>query len=333
MKNKKINYIVITVISIIVLYFVFKDNPKEKIDAMFSIKPVWLIISFSLMFLYWIIKGIVLYYIVRKSDKTYKIKDGIYLMLTTQLFHAVTPFASGGQPWQIYKLKKRGVPVSESTNMVIEDFIAYQVALILLGVVAVIINHFNNIIPSTSHLRYLVLIGFTMNVLVIIFLFTVAFSKKWNKRIVNFVIKILYKFKIIKDKEQKFEQAERFIENFHGGAKVLFSDIFNFIRIILLNFLALTFQYLVPFTLFLGLGIFVNPIYIVTCSAYVMLIDSMIPTPGSTGGLEYGFMSFFKPFAKGTELSAVMIVWRVITYYFGILVGIIFINFKRKENI
>ena len=25
-------------------------------------------------------------------------------MITTNLFHAITPFASGGQPWQIYRL-------------------------------------------------------------------------------------------------------------------------------------------------------------------------------------------------------------------------------------
>lgn len=332
MKNKKRNIIIIIIISLIVLYFVFKDDPVEKIKAMFSINPIWLLVSFSLMILYWFIKGIVLYYIVRKIDKSYKIKDGFRLMLTTQLFHAITPFASGGQPWQIYKLKKRGVSVGESTNIVIEDFITYQIALILLGIVAVTVNHFLNIIPNTSHLRYLVLIGFFMNVLVIILLFVVAFSKKWNKRLIDFGIKVLYKIKIIKDKEIMFKKSEEFISKFHGGAKVLFSDMFNFIRVIILNFIALSIQYLVPFTLLLGLGIFVNPIYVITCSSYVMLIDSMIPTPGSTGGLEYGFMSFFKGFARGTSLSAVMIVWRVITYYFGIIVGFIFISFEKKGD-
>lgn len=332
MKNRKRNLIIILLISLIVVYLVFKDDPVEKIKCLFSFNIIWLLISFSLMVIYWIFKGISFYYITRKIDKTFTIKDSIKLMISTQLFHAITPFASGGQPWQIYKLKKRGVSVGESTNIVIEDFITYQIALILLGILAVILNHFLNIIPSTSHLRYLVLVGFGMNVLVIIFLFIVAFSKKWNKRLIDFGIKVLYKFKVIKDKEKMLQKSEEFINNFHGGAKTLFSDKLNFIRITLLNFTALSFQYLVPFTLMLGLGIFVNPIYIVTCSAYVMLIDSMIPTPGSTGGLEYGFMSFFKPFASGSKLSVIMIVWRMITYYFGIIMGFIFINISEKED-
>lgn len=331
MKNRKRNIIIIVLISLIVLYFVFKDNPAEKIKCLLSINLMWLLVSFSLMIVYWILKGLVLYYITKKIDKTFTVKDGVKLMISTQLFHAITPFASGGQPWQIYVLKKRGVPVGESTNMVIEDFIAYQIALILLGILAVILNHFLNIIPNTSHLRYLVLVGFAMNIIVIILLFVVAFSKKWNKRIIDFTIKLLFKIKIVKDKEKMLKKSEEFINNFHGGAEILFSDKLNFIRIIFLNFLALSFQYLVPFTLMLGLGVFVNPIYVIMCSAYVMLIDSMIPTPGSTGGLEYGFMSFFKTFIKGSKLSAVMIVWRVITYYFGIIMGFIFLNITNKE--
>ena len=127
------------------------------------------------------------------------------------------------------------------------------------------------------------------------------------------------------------EKSSKFIENFSGSAKVLFKDKFNFIRITFLNFVALSIQYLIPFTLMLGLNIYVNPFYVVVTSAYVMLIDSLIPTPGSTGGLEYGFMSFFKTFIKGSKLSIIMIVWRIVTYYFGIIVGAIALNIHKEE--
>ena len=67
-------------------------------------------------------------------------------------------------------------------------------------------------------------------------------------------------------------------------------------------------------------------------SAYVMLIDSMMPTPGSTGGLEYGFMSFFSVFVKGAKLSALMIVWRMITYYFGLIMGSIVLGIDKESK-
>lgn len=332
MKSKKTNIIFIILLTALVLYIVLKDNLGEKINYLLSINPVYLLLAFLMMVVYWILKGLVLYNCTIKFKKDYTKKKGIYLMVTTQFFHSITPFASGGQPWQVYKLNKEGLKASEGTTVAIEDFIAFQSALILLGIIAVISNHFLKIIPTDSKLIYLVIIGFTLNILVIIFLFILAFSKKLNKKIINGVVSILCKLKIVKDEQGIKEKTHEFIENFHTSAEILFQDKINLVKIISLNFVALTVQYLIPFVLMLGLNVYVRPYDVLVASAYVMLIDSMMPTPGSTGGLEYGFLSFFKPFIKGSKLDVIMIVWRFVTYYFGIIMGIIFLNFNKEEK-
>lgn len=330
MKNKKLNLFIIFLLTGIVLYIVLKDNFTEKIHYMLSFNIFFLIISFLMMFIYWILKGLVLYHCTKKFKKDYTKKQGFALMVTSQFFHSITPFASGGQPWQIYKLKKEGLTVGEGTIVAIQDFIAFQSALIILGIIAVISNQIFNIIPNNSHLIYLVIIGFILNILVIIFLFIIAFSKKWNKKILNLIIRFLSKIKIIKNKEETITKSEEFIKNFHESAEILFQDKKNFVRIIVLNFFALVFQYSIPYFLMLGLGIKENYYYVIIASAYVMLIDSMMPTPGSTGGLEYGFMSFFSVFVKESKLSAIMIVWRMITYYFGLIMGSIILGFSKE---
>ena len=253
-------------------------------------------------------------------------------MITTQLFHAITPFASGGQPWQIYRLKKDGIPLSKSTNIIIEDFITYQLALVLLGIIAVISNAALKILPSNSTLSYLVTIGFLINTLVVIMLFAVAFNKKINKIIITLAANILSKLKIIKSKKELIDKSDKYIKNFHESALILFKNKINLIKIVMLNFLSLLILYLIPFTIMLGLNIYINPFYVIITSAYVMLIDSIIPTPGSTGGLEYGFMSFFKTFVKNPKLSVIMIVWRIVTYYFGIFVGLLFLSINKEEK-
>ena len=251
-------------------------------------------------------------------------------MITTQFFHAITPFAAGGQPWQIYKLKKDGLSLGESTNVIIQDFIAYQIALVFLGGIAIISNYIFHIFPSDSLLKKLVTIGFIINTLVVIVLFLTAFSKKWNKKLIDGSISFLSKIKIIKDKEEKLKKSEKFIHNFHRSAIILFKDKFNLFRIIMLNFIALVGQYLIPFTLLMGLGIYINPLIVIITSAYVMLIGSMVPIPGGTGGLEFSFIAFFKNFITDPELSIIMIVWRLVTYYFGIIIGGLTLNFERK---
>ncbi len=332
MKNNKRNYIIILLLTAIILYLVFKDNFTEKIKYLFSFDIKWLLFAFILMISYWVLKGIVLYYCVKKIDKTYTRKKGINLMLTTQFFHAITPFSTGGQPWQIYKLKKEGLTLGESTTIIVEDFIVYQIALVSLGLIAVVVNNTFNILSKDSFLKYLVTIGFIINALIIVLLFLVAFNKKWNKKIINGTINFGAKIKVIKDKESLLKKAENFINNFHKSADILFKHKLNFIKIILLNFFALSLLYLIPYALMRGLNINANPFIVVITSAYVMLIGGVVPVPGAAGGLEYSFMSFFKNFIKGPKLSIIMIVWRIITYYFGLIIGLFILSFCEEDN-
>ena len=160
MKNNKRNFILILALTIIVLYFALKDNFAEKIKYLISFDIKWLIVAFILILSYWFLKGLVLYYCTKKVYKDYKEKQGILLMITTQFFHAITPFSAGGQPWQIYKLKKDGLSLGQSSNVIIQDFIAYQIALVLLGAIAIISNYTFHLFPANNILKKLVIFVF-----------------------------------------------------------------------------------------------------------------------------------------------------------------------------
>ena len=65
-----------------------------------------------------------------------------------------------------------------------------------------------------------------------------------------------------------------------------------------------------------------------------MIMGSFVPTPGGTGGIEYGFMYFFNYLIKGSVLSALMLVWRFITYYGGMIFGgICLLSYRKKSKI
>ena len=65
-------------------------------------------------------------------------------------------------------------------------------------------------------------------------------------------------------------------------------------------------------------------------SAYVYLIGAFVPVPGASGGIEYGFSQFFGNFVEGSILPAMLIVWRFITYYLGVIVGAILFNIRER---
>lgn len=336
MKKHKslLNIIILVLITAVVLYFSLKDNFNNIIHEILTLNPIWFMISIFFVFCYWLFKTLEVHQVIREFKKDFAFKKSLKLMLSTQFFNAITPFASGGQPFQIYMLNKSGIKLTDSTNIIIQNFIVFQIPLVFLGLVAIIANYFCHFFGENVLLKNLVTLGFLINTLVVVGLFIIAFAKKINKVIMRQIIKFLAMIKVVKNPEQKEKEFSEYINNFHKGAKLLFKNKKLFIKSILLNLVALICLYLVPITLLFAMGDYhsVNVFTSVITSAYVMLIGSFVPIPGGTGGLEYGFIAFFGNFIKGSKLSAVMLMWRAITYYLGLIVGAIAFNIKEKEK-
>lgn len=332
--KKILNYIVLGLVTIIVLYFSLKDNFKEIIDTLLKMDIKWLIVGFLCIIIYWFLKTLPLYYFTKSHKKNFTYKSAVILLLRTQFVNAITPFATGGQPYQVYYLNKEGIRSSTSTSIILENFIVYQIALVFLGIIAMLCNFFFHIFPHNDILTHLITLGFVINTLVIIVSFLVAFGKKINKKLVNIAITILTKLKIVKNKEEKLAKWNESITNFHNSAKVLMNDKKLFFSMILVNLVALSVLYMIPVFVLYAAGNFssVSVMLAVITSAYVMLIGSFVPIPGGTGGLEYGFVKFYGFFIKGSLLSATMLIWRFITYYFGLIVGGIAFNLKRGKK-
>lgn len=274
-----------------------------------------------------------MYSFCKKINKNFKFGQAIQLTLRTQFFNAVTPFATGGQPYQIYYLKQAGIDYASATSLVLENFIVYQIALVTLGLFALISNNLFNIFNKVYLLQKLIAVGFIINTLVIVMMFVVAFSKKLNKVLINIGINVLTKLHIVKNKEEKLKKWDENISKFHNSVKVLLSDKKVFILNIIYNFIALCCLYLIPLFVLYSMGEFnaFNAGIAIVTSAYIMIIGSFVPIPGGTGGLEYGFVQFYGNFVSGSILSAMMLVWRFVTYYFGMIVGAIALNIKKVK--
>ena len=333
-KLKKVaNVIVLALVTCLVLYFSLKDNFNTIINEIINVNIFWLVISFLLAISFWFFKAIATTRIANIFKKDYSIKQGMRLVLETNFFHAITPFAVGGQPYEIYSLKKSKLKITEATNVSIVNFIVYQIALVLLGIIAIVYNHHFVLLKENDLLKNLVVIGFLVNFIVIVALFLLTCTKKINKILMKFIIKVLNKIHTVKNKDEKIKQFNEYLNEFHQGAKILLQDKKLFIKLIFVHFIGLISSYLIPLTLAYAMGISsYTGIEAIVLSSYVMLIGAFVPIPGGTGGLEYGFMTFYGSFIKGSKLNAIMLLWRFITYYFAMILGAILLGIRKKEK-
>ena len=331
MKKKIISFMLILLAAILVLYFSLKDDYNTILNTILNINKIYLIVAFILLFLYYFLRSLCIYIIAKNFKSDYKMKSAIRMVLETNFFHAITPFATGGQPYEVYSLNKSGIKVADAISISVGNFITYQVALVSLGLIAIISNMLFKIIEA-SLLKGLIILGFIINFLVIVFLLWISISKKTDKNILYVLIDILGKLKLIKNPQQKKEKLKVYLTDFNKGTELLFKNKQKMLLLIIYHLVSLLLLYLIPYALFMGVGINVKLVDVVVIMSYVMLIGSFVPIPGGTGGLEYGFVVFFTKYIVSSKVNAMMLVWRFITYYFGLILGSIVLNIKKESK-
>lgn len=334
MKKYKINIVLLVLVSFVVVFFSLKDNFTESIDNILHINILFVLIALILMILNIVFQSLSQYRFLKEVKQDYKFKNCLQLMTIAMFFNAITPFSSGGQPFEMYLLNKEGIKVGDSANALLQNFITYQFALIFIGTIAIILNNVLGIFPDGNLLKNVVLIGFIINVMVMALIIVLMRAKKFNTKVFTKIFNFIFHFKFIKNREEKRQKAEKLLDDFYNSTAIMKNNISNTIQSFFYNFLSLLCLYMIPLFVFFALGEYnkIDIVKSIVLSGYTFLIGSFVPIPGATGGLEYGYMDFFGIFVKGAVLSSSMLVWRLITYYFGMLVGgITLITYRKKE--
>ena len=332
--NKKLvlNIIVILVVLIIVLYFSLKDNYYEITNAINNMNPIWLIIAILILFIYRALASLSHYLLIKQNRENIPFIKMLQINFIILFFHGVTPFAGGGQPMEVYFLHKEGIPIPKATNITLQNFIVYQISLVTTGIFALIYNLFFNLFPSNHLIKHLVILGFIINTIVLIVTYILSFGKKINKFILEKGIHLACYFRLIKNESETQEKFKKYLDNFHENAVILKEERTNVIWYVIINIIGLLCLYSMPYFISIGLGCNLTIINAIVGTAYVMIIGSFVPIPGGTGGIEYGFMFFYSYFIKGSILNAVMLVWRFVSYYLGMIFGAIALSFYRKSE-
>ena len=332
MKNKLINIIIIIVLTLVVLYFSLKDNYNEIITLLLNADIRWLFIGYLFVLSYTFFKTIITNDIINKF-RTYGFIKTFSLQIMTFFFNAVTPFSSGGQPFQIYVLKKNNVPISDGTNIIMQESIIHQIAVIIVGLITLTLNQFFKVCDVKGIILTFLAIGFLINILVLGLLFLISYSKKINKSLIKWFINLLTVLRLVKNKQQLLSKLNKTIENFTNNSKILLKDKKRFVKLVGINCIALFCLYIVPLTILFSFGDYnsFDGMTAIILVSFVSIISSYIPLPGGMGGQEYLFVLLFGLYVNQPLLSSLMLLWRFITYYLPMIIGAIIFHIKQKE--
>ena len=318
--SQRVNLIICAVAFVVmIVVMLFVDKPENLLNAFLALNPLCLVGAVALMLLYWFFEGAGLHTVMKTVHKEQKFRNSMSVSMIGQYFNCITPFASGGQPVQAYYLVKFGAPLSSALTALLSKFISYQFVLTVYCAVLLI---FRGGAINDPAMIVLVAIGFTMNAAVIVGLLTLAFFRKAAKKVSHFFVKVLGKIHIIKDVDAKIEYMDKemglYIENF----KFIKSRPWLIIRLFLLSALQLTCYFSITYVIYLGFGLSdADFLTVIAYQAFILLITSFVPLPGALGASEGSYALFFMAIFSTTYLTLSTFVWRFLTFYLAIIIG------------
>ena len=323
MKKSKyiLNIAVIFLLTVGVLWFALKDNYKEVLSAIAQSRPFSLILILCWGVLYTVVWGFVYFILGRKYVPKYSIGQGVLVAFVGTFFAGITPSSTGGQFAQAYIMKKQGMRVSDAASLLWADFIIYQTTMMIYVTILFVLRF--GYYQAQSGWFNIILLGYVVNAVVILALYTMALFPKIYIRLAGFLAKILGKLHILKNPEKTKDSWNLQMTSFTKEIKNLSTDIKRIILCALVNTVRLTLLFSLPFLVGLALHIpleWPQMLDVIALSSFVTMANSFIPIPGASGGTEVVFNLLFSSM-MGTLTSAVMILWRFSTYHIVLLIG------------
>lgn len=335
MSKNKYSSLIVLLISSILLVIVLKDNFLATIKVIKDMNMPLFIISIIIYFTLTALEGTIFKKLVHEYKRSYKLSDALNLSLVTRFFNGITPFSSGGRPLQLYELKKRGVSYSDGTNVIVQNFVIFQISIILFSIVSLILNKIFGIFDTNSFLYHMTILGFIINIVILLVGLFFSINEKINKKIILSIVNFGIKLRIVKEKETLMSKLNDFCDSYYYGFKDFKHKYDLIIKCVIYEEIALVLYFATAYVVFLALGInasFINLFEMIIASNLVFLAGSFVPIPGGSGGIEYAYIGYFETFALGGELASSLIIWRFVTYYLPTLFGGILFNITKKKE-
>jgi uncharacterized protein (TIRG00374 family) len=305
---------------IIVVAFLFIGDFSENVQAFRNIDLKWLGLAAACLVIFWLSESATIYLTARISGVKLSFKHALETNMMGQFYNAVTPFATGGQPMQVYRLYQYGISVSKGTAITMSRFLIYQSTITVLGVF--ILMFFFRKMSTLPSFSSLALIGFIVNSAVIFFVLIFSFSPKLTRKIFDFILWLVSRFKFGKKMKASEEIWLEKIEEFHSAMKLLRSSPGKLLLAFSATCVQIFFFYSISYCIYRMFEAPVTPFRdIFAFQGILFMITSFVPVPGAGGAAEGGFYLFFRNFFSPTTIAGAVIMWRIMTYYMNIFVG------------
>ena len=260
-------------------------------------------------------------------DKAWKLARRTVIL--GRYYDNITPAAVGGQPFQIYYMRKNGgLPSGLATAIPIFGMISLQLGFIVIALLCFTLGRAFDHNPALVVTAW---IGLAFYAFWPVMVGMATFFPRATTGLIKLLVRLLAAVRIVKNREKAFHKVESEVSEYAKAVKIILKKRGLFAQTILLSLAFNLLTAAIPYFVLTTFGGTMDFMQCFVLTVAVMSAVYFVPTPGNSGAAEGTFYMVFSALSSGYVFWA-MLFWRFFSYYIYIIMGPVTYFFMGLEK-
>ncbi|MCI8893365.1 MAG: flippase-like domain-containing protein [Lachnospiraceae bacterium] len=322
--NRKniISAVLFLLLMAITFYVIFRNNDMgEILKYIGRLQPFYLVAAILTGLFFVSAEGMMICYLLRALRSSVSLWTCLKISFIGFFYCGITPSATGGQPMQLYHLKKSGQKIADSTVVLMTVALIYKLVLVLIGL-GILVFWYPSLKLYLKEYLYLFYLGLLLNGGLVAVLLFVMISPRCFGRIVVRGEGLLLKLRILKPDQERRQKLFELSDRYHDAVVFFLQHKRHIALVTLFTFLQRFTVFFLTWLIYRGMGLTGHSMMaVVMIQATVYISVDMLPLPGSQGITELMYKTVFSAIFPGAALTASMCVTRGINFYFLLIIS------------
>lgn len=286
------------------------------------------------MIIYFICQGIYTKYILKTLNKKVTLSKATFYSIVEFFFSGITPSSTGGQPIQLYYMKKDNIPLRKSYITLILNTVFFKLILLILGGIVLLFNNTYLINTNTIYKVFFIL-GILVDVIMISLGLLLVFKKELTTKLYNKIMSIYNKL----TRKKKEIDINRVMKKYEEEIDYIKTHKKNVIIAFLITFIQRMSMFSIIYVVYRALGYnSYDYITLVSLQISVQVAMEAVPFPGGVGVSEGMLHNLFVTLFSIKLADVGMLLTRTFTFYIpligsGLIILIDFIKNRIKKHL
>lgn len=324
MRRLIVNAVIFAVVMALTFWSVFRGQDFTKIvAAVRQMSGTHMAAAVFLAVFFVAGEGCMIWYLLRGIGEQPTLLRCMSYSFIGFFFSGITPSATGGQPMQLYYMRRDGNALSASSVVLMTVAVIYKFVLVLIGIGIVLFWRK----PLRTYLRGyfgLYFLGLLLNVVLVAVLLMVMFSPGIIWRGFCGIEKVMMHLRLWKETESRRDRVELFLSGYRETVDFLRKHKRLIVTTIAGTFVQRCSVFVLTAVVYRGLGLSGTAVLdVVLVQAAVYIAVDMLPVPGAQGISEAMYRSVFRDIFVGNTLVVSVCITRGISFYLVMLIGLV----------